>query len=257
LPTGVDDANTKVFSILVCFNMGCSRWLLTTQQLKPPYVSKRVIMKDYSFKEEQFIHRINNVFSSFLYRISDIEDYLKAKNEERTNDYIVEPIYCIEVDDEETRKLFQSMFEISEYGEKSFFYNSLFVNIYSFYEYSLINFCKYLNEREKFKYGFSSNSYIYAETSIDFLKSKCKIDFGKNKEYDKICNYKRIRDMIIHNQSILPDDKRYLALKRIDGILISVNNILYIKDTSFLKDFLKTVNKFLIEIIDSTKKRVC
>jgi len=220
-------------------------------------VSKHVIMKDYSFKEVQFIDRINTVFSLFSYRISDIEDYLKAKNEERAKDYIVESVDWIEVDDEETKKLFQSMFEISEYGEKSFFYNSLFVNIYSFYEYLLINFCKYLNEREKYEYEFSSNSYIYAETCIDFLKSKCNIAFEKNKEYNKLCHYKRIRDMIIHNQSILPDDKKYLALKRIDGIHISVNNILYIKDASILEDFLETGNKFLIDIIDNTKKHVC
>ncbi len=211
-------------------------------------------MKNYSFKELYFIDRINTVSSSISYKISDFENYLKNQNVKNIKDIPSEQIECYEVEDKETMKLFQSLFEITEYGEKTFFYNSIFVNIYSFYEYSLINFCKYLNEREKYKYEFSYNSYIYAENCIKFLIEKGGLDFGKNKEYNKLCHYKRIRDIIIHNQSILPEDKKYLAIKRLDSIVVSSNNILYIKDTSLLIDFLETGKKFIVEIIDKTKK---
>jgi len=213
-------------------------------------------MKNYSFKEVQFIDRINTVFSSISYKISDIDNYLKNKDEKILKEIPSELIDCFEIDDIETTKLFQYLFEISEYGEKSFFYNSIFVNIYSFYEYSLINFCKYLNEREKYNYEFSYNSYIYAENCIKFLTEKGGLVFEKNKEYNKICHYKRIRDIIIHNQSILPEDKKYISMRRIDGIIISSNNIIYIKDTSILFDFLETGKRFITEIIDKTKK-VC
>ena len=77
--------------------------------------------------------------------------------------------------------------------------------------------------------------------------------FEKNKEYNTICNYKQIRDMIVHNQSVMPDDKKYNILKRIHGINIISNNFICIKDTAILYKFLKIINKFLTDIIEGTK----
>lgn len=67
---------------------------------------------------------------------------------------------------------------------------------------------------------------------------------------------KRIREIIIHNQSVLPNDDEYNIIKRVKGLYITEYNHVYIEDNKILLDFIKRIRKLLIEdIIDKTKNK--
>ncbi len=206
-----------------------------------------------NFKILKFKDNLISTITSLSYKIADIEKYLESKKFPEKEILKIDESEFIEFNDPETENFFQNLIEIKEFNENSFFYNSLFTSIYSFLEYSLIKYCLYLNDKDKIKYEFNPNGYIYIEDCITFLKEKCEIDFGQNKEYNIIQNYKKIRDMIMHNQSVMPNDKRFSILKSIKGIDIISNNFICIKDTSMLYEFLKIINQFLTDIIEKTK----
>lgn len=220
------------------------------------------ILDKYNHRELQFVNQIESFLTISYARIEEISNFIESKK--KPNDAIIidDKTEVFEITDPETEKIFNYLFETSKYNETSFFYNSIFVNLYSFLEYTLINFSKYLNERDKKQYVFTLNpkQYIYFDNCIVFLNTQYGLNFGQNDDYNQLILYKRIRDIIIHNQSILPEDEEYKAIKRVKGLYITDYNYVYIKDISLLLTFIKRIKKFVInDIIDKTKinKNVC
>ncbi len=216
------------------------------------------IFDKYNHRELQFVSQIESFLTISSARIEEISNYIERKK--KPNDAIIidDKTEVFEITDPETEKFFNYLFEISEYNETSFFYNSIFVNLFSFLEYTLINFSKYLNERDKKQYVFTANpkQYIYFDNCIDFLKKNYKLNFGQNADYNQLLNYKTIREIIIHNQSVLPDDIEYKRIRCIKGLYINDYNHVYIKDIKILLDFIKRIRKLLLEdIIDKTKNK--
>lgn len=216
------------------------------------------ILDKYNHRELQFVNQIESFLTISYARIEEISNFIESKKKPDDSIIIDEKTEVFEINDPETEKIFNYLFEISEYNKTSFFYNSIFVNLYSFLEYTLINFSKYLNERDKKQYVFTVNpkQYIYFDNCIEFLKINYKLNFGQNADYNQLLNYKTIREIIIHNQSVLPDSNEYNRIKCIKGLYINDYNHVYIKDNKILLDFIKRIRKFLIEdIIDKTKNK--
>lgn len=212
---------------------------------------------NYDFFSLQLVGFIEDFCRSTYKRIEELSSLLEYKTKDEELFTVDENTETHDIKDSEAIEFFEALIDIKAYNKTSFLYNSFFISNYSFFEHTLITYCKYLNERDSKNFSFKTNSekYIYIDRCIEFLKQEYRFDFRENSNYNQLILYQKTRNIFVHNQSILPDDDEFLIIKSIKGLHLTEGNVIYIRDTEIILDFINRINKFLIkDIIDKTQK---
>jgi hypothetical protein len=143
-------------------------------------------------------------------------------------------------------------------------WESLFISIYSFFEYELFRLCKKFEQEYENSIKIKEiRGYIFNQAPI-YLKKIVKIDFpDKCTEWEKIGVYKIVRNSIVHRQGRLSDSQKNKNriekfIKDNPSLLIELdesnNNIKISKETLF--DFIETLREFFEKLYTNIPEKV-
>lgn len=190
-------------------------------------------------------------FNQFEKLINDTSRNLKLRQNEFKEEW--GDLTC----DESIDQFLEEYSEEVEVFEK-FVFNNLILSIYGSFEYHLTQIC-----------SIKSNGFKFTVNQLkgDSYLDKCKIYFKKirilnledlNQEWREINNIRKIRNIIVHeNSSYLKGESQQeykgveSYLKDKDGISWNQNSgLFYIKSEKYLYDSVNLFKKYLIQVID-------
>jgi len=200
------------------------------------------------FKSDKFNFEVDVVF-----HLSAIHEYI-----EYTKDFVeTKIINKIDKYKEEIENDFESI-DMNDYlitlNNKEFYYNSIFISLYSFLEKKMYQLCKIAESQHTIKIKDQRGRGI--KQYKEYLKNVVKINFEELKsEWDNICNLGELRNLIMHNTTEVHqnDSKLINKLKSINKLSfrkVDENFEFYIDDIKLLTEFSNTINKFLETIYD-------
>lgn len=143
----------------------------------------------------------------------------------------------------------------------SFYRQSTFIGLYSFFETRLYSLCDNLRRLKELS-RLSGDTRI--ENSKIYLKNELGIEINANDLkifWDKIKDFQKIRNCIVHNNGNLT----YLALNNQQNLrlIISKNsyteissNGIQITDDRFLLDFIGIIKEYLLALIDKIRNEI-
>ena len=132
--------------------------------------------------------------------------------------------------------------------------SSLLIAVYSFFETSLVNLCKELNNTKKYSVRYNSIAGKGIEKVKLYLTEVVEIDFPSGSiEWSKINDYRLIRNCFAHGQGKVTDDNRSLisAIKRLDSVRVTGDVIFgrYIElEKEFINNFIEVIELFWSKI---------
>ena len=194
----------------------------------------------------QFIEYIDEASSGLQYKKKTIGlDYNEIEAEDPDNEFL--------------DVLHDEFWKYDEVFTK-YAFNSSLLSIYALLENWLKKLCDYEYER-----GFSTIKVSdlagrnYIEKSKNYFEKVAGIDLSDlNMKWQKIKEIQNIRNLIAHNNANLIKDKEkpidkqpiFQLINRIDHIQLNdKTGDFFIKDKTFIIDFLQVIKKYLIEII--------
>jgi len=133
-------------------------------------------------------------------------------------------------------------------------YSSLFISLYSLFEHSLKDICV----------SFGKGKSIFKKPGIneckEYLNKELKIDLDLTESWNELINYKKVRDKMIHADSIWIENNRNEEMKLIimNYSSLKLDNdtgYFYIKDPVFLFEFTKFIKEYLIQIFKKLKEK--
>ncbi|WP_439185882.1 hypothetical protein [Carboxylicivirga taeanensis] len=140
-----------------------------------------------------------------------------------------------------------------------YFYNSAIVSLYSLLENNLNSLCEIIQTETNFVIGLND---LTGSNIIDkgrrFLIKIANIDFRKvDKEWIRITDYQKLRNLIVHNNSQIKNrETDFKLLSRFNGIkTYSVEKDFHISDIKVISDFLALIKKFISSLIDQIEER--
>lgn len=202
------------------------------------------------------ISMINSKISSMIERFSKSLEEVEEKNTEEVE--ILEDLGTGEM----PQDLANVLYDLSENLKNQVFFNSVSISIYSFLEFSLIEYCRlidnYLIEGKPFKdyknYGL--------EKAKDYLKDNFNIDFATVPNWDELSKFQKVRNLIVHNDAniykdydkTLKEQPDYPVLSSMtDSIDITSSGTFFIKSFDYINTKLSQAVEMIDYIITSTK----
>lgn len=198
------------------------------------------------------------VFKDFLFDLN----YLAAKEKEKLNSMVKEIIATNPEDEYEIHDYFSEQYGIYDSKYIELANNGMLVNAYSFFEHQLKDISRMFDRFLTVKVGTYRNqpSLSYAENTCNEIAAMTGLDLSNLQPvYDKIDEYRKIRNLMVHNGSSLIEtigtalisQRNYsLVSSKQPEISINPNNgDFYVVDKQFVLDFLDLVENYLTEII--------
>jgi len=135
--------------------------------------------------------RTGNLRSSKGYAIG-----LNGDVESSTEDIkITEDLGTIQIPED----LAKSLYSLSENLKNQVFFNSVSISIFSFLEFSLIEYCRLIDCYIEAKKPFKDYRNYGIDKVKDYIKDNFNIDFGALTHWDDISKFQKVRNPIVHN----------------------------------------------------------
>lgn len=144
----------------------------------------------------------------------------------------------------------------------SFYRQSTFIGLYSFFETRLYSLCDNLQRIKEYKLKLTDlNGNNYIEKSKKYLKLVVSLELNNedlNILWTQIKDYQKIRNCLVHNNGyvIKADQQTFVEItRRIHYTELSSCRIQIIDDR-FLLDFIETIEGYLLKLIDKIRKEI-
>jgi hypothetical protein len=205
------------------------------------------------------IYLINSKVSDMLDKFKQSLKELESKDD--TDLEIIEDLGAVKIDED----LFNSLSELTDNLRNQMFFNSLAISVFSFLEFSLIEYCRlidlYIDSEKKFRNYPKSG----LEKVKEYLKEKFEIDFGTINNWGDVNKFQKIRNLIVHNDSNLIKDYNLSLEKQEDykllsqmsnDISITTAGYIFIKRFEYLDNIKIKEVELINDIIDKTQKMI-
>lgn len=217
---------------------------------------------DFEFDFGIFVSKISMVSSKVYSTIEKFSDCLEKIEEESSVDVeIAEDLGTVEI----PKDLVKSLMDLSENLKNQIYLNSIAVSIFSFLEFSLIEYCRIIDGYIVYKKPFKDYSNLGLDKAKEYLKDNLNIDFGTVSNWNEIKKFQRVRNLIVHNNAniitdnevSIEDQTDYKVLSAMNkSIEITSSGTIFIKTFDYINDIQEKVIELVNDIIDKTKKNV-
>jgi hypothetical protein len=217
---------------------------------------------DFDFDFGMFLSKISMINLKVSNTIEKFADSLAEIDKESTMDIeIIEDLGSTTIPDD----LAKVLFNLTDDLKNQIFFNLLAVSIFSFLEFSLIEYCRLIDsyiEPEK-PYGEYRNFGL--DKAKDYIKDNFNIDFGTVANWEEINKFQRVRNLIVHNNAnIIKDyDKPiegqddYIVLSGMKGTIeITSSGTIFIKTIEYITEIQEKSVALINDIIEKTKGEV-
>jgi hypothetical protein len=186
----------------------------------------------------KYLMEIEKVTNSVYDSIKRFAEFLTKEEKEAPNVEIIE-VYGSGTFD---KALSDSLSELFTDLKNQSFHNSLILTVYSYLEYSLLEFCRLVDLYVKPKARLKDITEKGIDKCKEYLKSNFDLNISDFKEWQNIKDFQKIRNLIAHNNSNLykepgmnlvdqPDHKTISTNK---NIRISESGTIFIKNISYI-----------------------
>lgn len=217
---------------------------------------------DFSFDFGLFLSKISMINSKISSMIEKFSKTFEEVEEESTEDIeIIEDLGTVQIPDD----LANVLFDLSENLKNQVFYNSVSISIYSFLEFSMIEYCRLIDNYIVGGKPFKEYRNQGLEKAKEYLKDNFEIDFGTIANWDDISKFQKIRNLIVHNDANiykdydnpLEEQPDYPVLSQMsESINITSSGTFFIKSFEYINTTLTQSEEMIESIISRTKDEV-
>lgn len=203
----------------------------------------------------KYMSEIGRITNSVYENIKKFTEFLN-KEEPTPEIEIIESYGSTDLDP----TLFKSLTELMTDLKNQSFHNSLIITVYSFLEYSLVEFCRlidlYIEPEKRFK-DIPQNG---LDKCKDYLTSTFNFNISCFKKWNTIKEFQRIRNLMAHNNGNLYREYGKNLKEQPDYGLISGNKNLRISDsgTIFIKElsYITSLADTSVQLINFTLENI-
>jgi hypothetical protein len=208
-----------------------------------------------------YISKVNMVHSKVSGAIKRFSNCLAIiENEDKSESEIKEDLKTIKIED----SLFQSLLVLGENLKNQAFHNSLLISAYSFLEFSLVEYCKLLNDYLSVEKQFNETKGIGILKCRRFLNRELNLNLHLMPNWKFLDDMRELRNLIIHNNSNiitnptinLEDQEFYERFINYKELEITESGYIFIKDMGLITNLVDTSVEFINEIIEKTKTKI-
>ena len=145
---------------------------------------------------------------------------------------VIEDLGTVEI----PKELSDTLFELTENLKNQIYFNSLAVMIFSFLEFTLIEYCRLIDSYIQPNKAFKDYRNFGLEKVKEYLKDNFDIDFGEVVNWEEVSKFQRVRNLIVHNNANIIKD--------------------YDKTIDYVNETLEKTVELINDIMDKTKEEV-
>ena len=174
---------------------------------------------------------------------------------------VIEDLGTVEI----PKELSDTLFELTENLKNQIYFNSLAVMIFSFLEFTLIEYCRLIDSYIQPNKAFKDYRNFGLEKVKEYLKDNFDIDFGEVVNWEEVSKFQRVRNLIVHNnaniikdydKTIEEQDDFDILLKMDKVIEITSSGTIFIKTIDYVNETLEKTVELINDIMDKTKEEV-
>lgn len=207
-----------------------------------------------------YLSQIHLVSSKVTGSIKKFSECLSSQKDETPDDIeIIEDFGSVEINPE----LSSSLVSLFENLKSEAFYNSLLISSYSFLEFSVLEYCRLIEGYLKKNVKLDKINKIGLLKAQKFLNKAVGLDISSLPNWDEIDNYRKHRNIVIHNNANIIQNSNKPIEKQKDYELID-NNIsleitsagyIFINNIDYINNLLDISSDFLNDIVEKTKEK--
>jgi len=197
-----------------------------------------------------FKHELSYIIEYFDFNLQKLEERKKELDN------------FLELDIQENPTLeygLRGMYHLDYLKIPSYFYHSSIVTLYSLLENNLSFLCIKIQADTNLVIGLNDlTGHNLLEKARSFLVKVANIDFENvDKEWIRISDFQKLRNLIVHNNSQIKDrDSFEKLLKKFNGIkTYELQNDFHIIDIKLIREFLSVIENFINKIILQIEER--
>ena len=215
------------------------------------------LKENFQWDYEIFIDRISRIYINICQDMEDFSEFLENKNSTGTEIQVEEDYGESHFD----KELIESLTRLSENLENQVFYNTLVISIYSYFEFSLVEFCRLIDIYTDSEPNFEDIKGMGLKQARKYLAQIFDLRLEKFENYQRITDMRKFRNLVVHNNANLFKDLNkpltaqpdYLFFQHHDKFDVTSSGYIFINDLKQIKKFLDISNKFIGEILNRTK----
>lgn len=208
-----------------------------------------------------YLSKINMVHakvSGAIKRFSSCIDLLEK--EDNSESEIKEDLQTIQIEE----SLFKSLINLGENLKNQAFHNSLLISAYSFLEFSLVEYCKLLNDYLTVQKQFNDTKGIGVIKCRRYLNRELNLNIHTFPDWEFIDDMRELRNLIIHNNSniitdpdkSLDNQELYSILTKYTDLEITDSGYIFIKNIGLITKLVDKSVGFINMIIEKTKTKI-
>lgn len=225
----------------------------------------KYLKNDFKWDFGNYSSNINIRIGSVSDSIKKFLDCIEHIEAEKQKEIEEDGIEIIQEEGEIDQELIKSLSQLMTNLQNGIFYNSLLITTYSFLEYSLTEYCRmmenYILKDIGSYYSYNGNG---IDKTRDYLREAFEIDIAENKEWSALQSYKKVRNLISHNDgNIIKDNSKtreeqpdFKEINKIAEIEITSTGYIHIQDIEYVKSLLNISIDFIQKMVDTTNERV-
>lgn len=217
---------------------------------------------DFEFDFGIFFSKISMISLKVSHTIDKFSKSLKEiETEDNMEIEVIQDLGTIEIPQE----LSNTLFELTENLKNQIYFNSLAVMIYSYLEFTLIEYCRLIDSYIQPNKAFKDYRNFGLDKVKEYLKDNFDIDFGDVTNWENISKFQRVRNLIVHNNANIIKDYDKTIEEQVDYDVLSKMNktieitssgTIFIKTIEYINDTLSKTGELINDILDKTKKEV-
>ena len=208
----------------------------------------------------KYFSEIGRISSSVYTTINRFTEYLTKEEKTENEIEIIEDYGSVQMD----QKLLESLTNLLTDLKNQSFHNSLVITVFSFLEYSIVEFCRLIDFHLEPNKRFKDVPLIGLDKCKDFLYSNFEFSVSKFSDWNKIKEFQKIRNLIAHNNANLFKDPGINLAEQPDfkeinnnkNIRITESGSFFIKEISYIKDFADVSINFINFTIENVRKKI-
>jgi len=209
-----------------------------------------------------FFSKISMISLKVSHTIDKFSKSLKEiEAEDNMEIEVIEDLGTVEI----PKELSDTLFELTENLKNQIYFNSLAVMIFSFLEFTLIEYCRLIDSYIQPNKAFKDYRNFGLEKAKEYLKDNFDIDFGALANWEEISKFQRVRNLIVHNNAyIIKDYDKTIEEQDDFDILSKMNKVIeitssgtiFIKTIDYVNETLEKTVELINDIMDKTKVEV-
>ncbi len=220
-------------------------------------------MDFFKFEDSKFKIVIENFRKRFNRELKYLNEYFELNNKmlnSRRNNLDL----CLKEDIQkhpDQEYIFRDFYQIDYIKIPCYFYNSAIVSLYSLLENNINHLCEIIELESNLgiKLRDLAGSNIIDKGRLFLIKIGC-INFEKiDKEWSRITDFQKLRNLIVHNNAQMKNPERDIKLmskfKEVRTYNINIENDFHITDISIVYEFLGLIENFIVSILNQIEDR--